>query len=168
MACEARLLPDKRHASSSRAGDVGLPEDLLSLAAKRLRSTATVYAFVYFMAAFFPSLLLAEDRARLFESVTRWVPGTLAIGVALGVAALVPEGTILYLFRLKDEGLLFYYGRPARRLSSPEQLPASDQPLYCVLTAEEWQDWPSGRRAEALRHLSDSQGDPLVLVRVLP
>jgi eukaryotic-like serine/threonine-protein kinase len=89
MAREARLLPNKPNTSSSRASNVGLPEDLLTKATNRLRSTATVYAFVYFMAGFFPSLLFAEDRARLFESVARWAPGTLAIGVALAVAALV-------------------------------------------------------------------------------
>jgi tRNA A-37 threonylcarbamoyl transferase component Bud32 len=89
MPREARLLPDKRHAFSSRTSNVGLPEDLLTQAAKRLRSTACVYAFVYFMAGFFPSLIFADDRARLFESVARWAPGTLAIAVALGVAGLV-------------------------------------------------------------------------------
>jgi serine/threonine-protein kinase len=89
MACEPRLHPDKPHTSSSRASSVGLPEDLLTKAAKRLRSAASVYAFVYFMAGFFPSLLFAEDRARLFESVARWLPGTLAIVVALVVVALV-------------------------------------------------------------------------------
>jgi serine/threonine-protein kinase len=89
MAREVRLLPDKRQASSSRASKAGLPEDLLTKAALRLRSTAFVYAFVYFMAGFFPALLFAEDRALLFENVWGWAPGTLAIGVALGVAALV-------------------------------------------------------------------------------
>ncbi|MGH7224295.1 MAG: ArnT family glycosyltransferase, partial [Gemmataceae bacterium] len=33
------------------------------------------------------------------------------------IAALVPIDRTLYLFRLKDEGILFSYGRPARRLS---------------------------------------------------
>src|SRR5262245_11170767 len=89
MAREPRLLPDKPHASSFSASSVGLPEDLLTKAAKQLRNTASVYAFVYFMAAFFPSLLFVDDRTHLFESVARWVPGTLAIAVALGVAGLV-------------------------------------------------------------------------------
>src|ERR1044072_9387845 len=89
MARVVRLRPDKRHASSSRASNVGLPDDLLTKAAQRLRRTAYAYAFVYFMAGFFPSLLFTEDRARLFDSVVRWAPGTLAIGAALGVAALV-------------------------------------------------------------------------------
>src|SRR5690348_15080467 len=89
MARKARLLPDKRHASSSRASTGALPQDLLAKAVQRLRSTACIYAFVYFMAGFFPALLFAEDRAQLFGSVARWAPGTLAIGVALGVAALV-------------------------------------------------------------------------------
>lgn len=89
MEREARLLPDKRQAASSRVSTAGLPDDLLTKAVDRLRSTALVYAFVYFMAGFFPLLIFSEERARLFESVTRWGPGTLAIGVALAVAAIV-------------------------------------------------------------------------------
>jgi 4-amino-4-deoxy-L-arabinose transferase-like glycosyltransferase len=84
------------------------------------------------------------------------------------LAALVPVDRILYLFRLKDEGIMFYYGRPALRLASPEHLPGGPEPRYCILTDTEWQRWPASRPAEELRRFADEQGAPLVLVRVLP
>lgn len=84
------------------------------------------------------------------------------------LASLVPVDQILYLFRLKDEGILFYYGRPAVRLHAPEQLPPSGEPVYALLTRREWQNWHSLPHAEVVHRLSDEQGDPLVLVRVLP
>jgi len=82
------------------------------------------------------------------------------------IAALVPPGSILYLFRLKDEGIMFYYGRTVRRLAAPEQLPSSGEPAYCILDAAEWQRWRTSRRITVVEHLADEQGDPIVLVRV--
>jgi hypothetical protein len=80
------------------------------------------------------------------------------------IAARVPEGSTLYLFRLKDEGILFYYGRPARRLAGPDQLPSSTTPLYCILDSTEWQalEWP---RTQLLLRLDDEQGAPIFLVK---
>jgi 4-amino-4-deoxy-L-arabinose transferase-like glycosyltransferase len=91
-----------------------------------------------------------------------------ATGKGTLIASLVPWGEILYLFRLKDEGIMFYYGRPVLRLHSVDELPETRAPVYCILTEEEWGRWPPGRGAEAVERLSDEQGDPLVLVRVLP
>jgi hypothetical protein len=82
------------------------------------------------------------------------------------LAGLVPAGRILYLFRLKDEGIMFYYGRLVCRLATPAQLPSSGEPMYCILDAVEWAQWQTTRRAEALQHLTDEQGAPIVLVRV--
>ncbi len=84
-----------------------------------------------------------------------------AIGEQL--AALVPPDQTLYLFRLKDAGILFYFGRPTQRLAGPEALPV--RPLYCLLVKAEWDDWPRGRRAEVVAHLFDEQKAPLVLVK---
>ena len=68
------------------------------------------------------------------------------------LASLVPFERVLYLFRLKDEGIMFYYGRPVRRLSSAGELPASAEPVYCILTETEWQEWsPDGRELLFLR-----------------
>ena len=91
-------------------------------------------------------------------------------GKAAIVAALVPFDCILYLFHLKDEGIMFYYGRPVYRLPNPADLPVFSEPLYCILTAEEWTHWRqlSPRPAEALTaaDFKDEQGAPIVLVRV--
>lgn len=82
------------------------------------------------------------------------------------IAAHIPLGQILYLFRLKDEGTMFYYGRPVLRLNAPAQLPSSHQPLYCILNVSEWHEWSGDRPAEAILHLVDGQGAPIVLVCV--
>jgi hypothetical protein len=84
------------------------------------------------------------------------------------LAARVPQGTTLYLFRLKDEGIMFYYGRPVRRLPGPAQLTSSNEPLYCILDDGEWRTWPSSRPAEMLLRMPDEQGDPIVLARISP
>ena len=78
---ETFLAPRKSKSTpSTRTSPTGLPADLLSQAAGRLRVIALLYAFVYFFAGFFPALLFPEDRARLFESVSYWMPGATSIG----------------------------------------------------------------------------------------
>src|SRR5262245_10438323 len=71
-----------------RAHDSGLPADLLSQAARRLRILALLYAFMFFMAAYFPALVFSEHRAHLFSSFVSWAPGVISIATALVVAAL--------------------------------------------------------------------------------
>jgi 4-amino-4-deoxy-L-arabinose transferase-like glycosyltransferase len=83
---------------------------------------------------------------------------------AAALAAVVPEGRVLYLFRLKDEGIMFYYGRTVRRLASPAHLPSSGEPLYCILEKSEWEQYAG--RAESILRLEDEQGAPIVLARV--
>jgi hypothetical protein len=102
------------------------------------------------------------------------------------LARLVPRGETLYLFRLKDEGIMFYYGRKVRRLAGFDRLPSSARPHYCILDESEWRKWQayacataavrgyagagqSGRRSRAetvIVRLRDEQGDPIVLVKV--
>jgi 4-amino-4-deoxy-L-arabinose transferase-like glycosyltransferase len=82
------------------------------------------------------------------------------------LARLVPEGQVLYLFRLKDEGIMFYYQRPVRRLPDPTCLPSTLKPLYCILDRSEWRGWKPNRPAEALQELTDEQGAPIVLVKL--
>jgi 4-amino-4-deoxy-L-arabinose transferase-like glycosyltransferase len=81
------------------------------------------------------------------------------------LARLVSQGDILHLFRLKDDLLLYYYGRPARRLRDPGDL--AGRAAWCLLTEEEWRRWPGGLAKEGAA-LRDSQGAPLVLVRTRP
>ncbi|HXG09422.1 MAG TPA: glycosyltransferase family 39 protein [Gemmataceae bacterium] len=57
------------------------------------------------------------------------------------LAALVPPGATLYLFKVKDEGIMFYYGRPVRRVNGPDELPSQPEPLYGILTEQEWRQW---------------------------
>jgi hypothetical protein len=81
------------------------------------------------------------------------------------LAATVPADETLYLFRLKDEGVLFYYGRPVRRLADPRQLPVTDRPRYCILNESELRR-DEFQQSEAVAHLRDAQGDPITLVRL--
>jgi 4-amino-4-deoxy-L-arabinose transferase-like glycosyltransferase len=82
------------------------------------------------------------------------------------LAATVPPERMLYLFQLKDEGILFYYGRPARRLPAPAFLPAQERSAYCLLTESEYRQWSGPRPAEVLLRLSDEQQHPIVLVKM--
>jgi 4-amino-4-deoxy-L-arabinose transferase-like glycosyltransferase len=82
------------------------------------------------------------------------------------IASLVPANTILYLFRLKDEGIMFYFGREVRRLAGPNQLPSFTEPLYCILDETEWRQLQSSRRIHALKALTDEQGAPIMLARI--
>ena len=67
----------------------GLPLDLLSQSAGRLRVVALVYAVVFFMAGVVPLLLDANDRARYLSYPLLWAPATLGIGLALLVATFI-------------------------------------------------------------------------------
>jgi 4-amino-4-deoxy-L-arabinose transferase-like glycosyltransferase len=91
-------------------------------------------------------------------------------GKAAVIAALVPQNAILYLFQLKDEGIMFYYGRMVRRLRGPAELPSSTEPLYCILAKDEWERWQHTGNRPAIpltdSNLTDEQGDPMMLVRV--
>jgi len=79
-----RLLPQAgRNVSTSGQGTRGLSPELLSQSARRLRVLALLYAFTFFMAAFFPALLFAQDRARIVQDPANWVPGVVSIAVAL-------------------------------------------------------------------------------------
>lgn len=77
------------------------------------------------------------------------------------LAALVPEGELLYLCRLKDEGVMFYYGRPVRRLSVA-QMPEDCR--YVILLDEEWKSgsFSSFTHVATVR---DQQQAPVHLVR---
>jgi 4-amino-4-deoxy-L-arabinose transferase-like glycosyltransferase len=80
------------------------------------------------------------------------------------IAALVPLDRTLYLFNLKDDGLMFYYKRDVRRLaSSADRQTAAD--VYCLLTKNEYESLPSPSAAEVIEWLSDQQGAPIVLVQ---
>ena len=74
----------------------------------------------------------------------------------------IPDTQTLYLFRLKDEGILFYYDRPARKLMTPVALPPG---AYALLIRQEWENRPDFGHLELLECMYDQQGDPIFLVR---
>jgi plasmid stabilization system protein ParE len=74
---------------TARGISSGFPTDLLSQSAGRLRVLALLYAFVFFMAGIFPTLLFPAARARFLESFLHWGPGVIGIVVALLVAAVI-------------------------------------------------------------------------------
>jgi 4-amino-4-deoxy-L-arabinose transferase-like glycosyltransferase len=82
------------------------------------------------------------------------------------LAALVPAEKTLYLSQLKDEGILFYYGRTAQRLESFEELHSSQEPAYCILDDSEWRHWWLPGTAAVVERMQDEQGDRMVLVKV--
>jgi serine/threonine-protein kinase len=81
--------------SKSRGGPIvdrattGLPPDLVNRIANRLQILAWLYAFTFFMAAFFPALFFPEGRRMLVEHVVHWAPGVISIAVAVSVALAV-------------------------------------------------------------------------------
>ncbi len=74
----------------------------------------------------------------------------------------VPVGQPLYLFKLKDEGVMFYYARPAVRLNHPRELSTG---AFAVLIRQEWEDRAAFGPLELVCWMHDQQGDPLILVR---
>src|SRR5574338_400779 len=66
----------------------GLPPDLANRIANRLQILAWLYAFTFFMAAFFPPLLFPDGHT-MFERVVYWAPGAVSIAMAVTVALVV-------------------------------------------------------------------------------
>lgn len=81
------------------------------------------------------------------------------------LAQLLPADRILYIFGLKDEGVMFYYGRKALRLSSLTDVPPATIPVHGLLVADELRRWRDA--VEVVQPLTDAQGEPIFLVRVL-
>src|SRR5262249_20546957 len=85
-------------------------------------------------------------------------------------AAAVPAGQPLYVFRLKDEGIMFYYGRahpaegdgpPVQRLRNSSALPSSGEPVYCILDEPEWRHWQAAGRTQEVLRAPGEPGDPV-------
>jgi 4-amino-4-deoxy-L-arabinose transferase-like glycosyltransferase len=88
--------------------------------------------------------------------------------------AFVPEAETLYLQGVKDECLMFTYGRTVKRIGSWEAKPNLSTPfghsemIYCILTERERADWvPSLRnRIQREERLLDAQNEPVTLVQL--
>ena len=84
--------------------------------------------------------------------------------IAATLRELVPPSRTLYLFRMKDEGVMFYYARPVIRLNKLAELPSGE---FAVLIHQEWDEWAVSGSLEQVTVLHDQQGDPFILVRAL-
>jgi len=84
------------------------------------------------------------------------------------LASLIPLDEILYIFHIKDEGIMFYYGREVLRLNSVDEIPRRTGPVYCVLLPSELEQWQSQVDMHVVREMTDSQGDRIILVRLKP
>ena len=71
-------------------------------------------------------------------------------------------GETLYLAKIKDEGILFYYNRPARRFHWDD--PPSGG-FYALLIEAEWHLARDSGRAEVIEWLTDQQGGRIFLAR---
>jgi eukaryotic-like serine/threonine-protein kinase len=86
---ETILLPRavQRPAGTPTRSTGALSSEVIGRSARRLGILALLYAFTFFMAAFFPNLLNPVDRAMIFHEPAHWVPGLASILVALVVWA---------------------------------------------------------------------------------
>ena len=80
--------PDARD-PTARGISSGFPVDLLSQSAGRLPVLALLYAFVFFMAAIFPALVIPGERARFFSRPVQWGPCVIGIVMAVLLAAVI-------------------------------------------------------------------------------
>jgi serine/threonine-protein kinase len=88
------FVPRERVLSIGQGATTGLPPALLNRVAIRLQSLAWLYAFTFFMAAFFPSLLVQSQRKILFGHPLNWVPGLVSITMAVLVALAAGRGRL--------------------------------------------------------------------------
>ena len=115
------LRPDARPADA-RGISSSLPADLLGQSAERLRILALLYAFVFFMAAIFPMLLVPADLALFLSGFAYWGPTVIAIAVAL-LVGLILGSKRLSLSSAMTLGLIFEiagaYGIAAAEFTDP-------------------------------------------------
>jgi len=119
------LMPPGARGPTARGMSSGLPDDLLSEAASRLRVLGLLYASVFFMAGILPALLIPQDRARFLGSFVQWGPGVIGIVVGLLVAAVI-RNPRLPLPAAMNLGLVFEivssYAIAAAEFGDPMQL----------------------------------------------
>jgi hypothetical protein len=80
------FVPKPRGSFPADRATPGLATHLVHRAATRLQILAWLYAFTFFMAAFFPRLIFPDERQILLERAVNWVPGLMSIAAAVSVA----------------------------------------------------------------------------------
>lgn len=86
----ARRLPE----TPRRTQLSGFPPDLLAQSARRLRTGALLYAFVFFMSNPLPAILFPDERERYLASVLHWAPSIVSITAAVAIAGLTTSRRI--------------------------------------------------------------------------
>jgi eukaryotic-like serine/threonine-protein kinase len=86
MSGQTLFVPKTRGTSIVDRPTTGLPPDLVNRAANRLQILCWLYAFTFFMAAFFPRLIFEDGRRNLTEQPLNWLPGVISIAAAVSVA----------------------------------------------------------------------------------
>jgi serine/threonine-protein kinase len=126
------LRPDPGGPQAHRSSP-SLPTDLLQQAAWRLQVLALLYAFVFFMAAIFPMLVIPNDRAQLFSSFIQWGPSVIAIATGLLVAAVLRSGRVSLSTAMKI-GLVFEvagsYGIAMSEFADPRAMAENPVAVY--------------------------------------
>jgi hypothetical protein len=84
--------------------------------------------------------------------------------IAAQLRAAVPADRTLHVFHMKDEGIMFYYGRPVVRLTRLQELPPGE---YAALIGQEWDEWSTIDKLESIARMQDQQGEPFFLVRAV-
>jgi 4-amino-4-deoxy-L-arabinose transferase-like glycosyltransferase len=87
------------------------------------------------------------------------------VPIAEQLRQLIPEQAVLYVDKLKDDGVMFYYGRSVCRWRGSSPL---TQGAYLALTSSEWDQWSQQGRVCLVQRLRDQQGDPLIVARWRP
>jgi 4-amino-4-deoxy-L-arabinose transferase-like glycosyltransferase len=82
--------------------------------------------------------------------------------IAAELRTIVPEHETLYIDKLKEDGVLFYYARPVQRWRGSFPLPPG---AYLALIASEWEPWQQRGSIRLVARLQDQQGDPLIIVQ---
>ena len=145
-----------RYALPMSAGLMGLGVmGLLSLVSRKPKAS------VRFLVAFLLIWIVAKV-AFVEAVIPRRSAGRNAEATAAELRDRVPEGQPLYVFKLKDEGVTFYYARPAVRAHDPRALPPG---AFVVLIRQEWEDRIAFGHFELIYCMHDQQGDPIYLVR---
>ncbi len=85
---------------------------------------------------------------------------------AAAIAQTIPREQTLYIMLAKNEGMMFYYGRPVVRLKDWKQLPIGREPVYCMVTEAEYQEIIRREEWKRIleRPLKDEQNDNMVLL----
>jgi len=89
-----KFVPQPRGTSLLDRVTPGLPADLANRAGARLQIVAWLYAFTFFMAAFFPRLIFPDERRILFERAVNWLPAGISIALAVSVASAIGIGRL--------------------------------------------------------------------------